>query len=159
MALTKFEAKLISKGWTETFRSIKFQIKIKKKKTNGERVRGARTEACSRGQNAVKIETKTQQHGSKTLWLRHTRTRSASERDTNNNTTDYSSNTIFLCLSLSNSFLLFRFVSLTPCWSSCDVIGQTHRFAYAFFFFPLHSTPSFGFVCAFLFFILNIYAY
>ena len=37
MALTKFVAKLISKGWIETFHSIKFQIKIYFKKKLTER--------------------------------------------------------------------------------------------------------------------------
>ena len=57
---------------------------------------------------AVKIETKTQQHASKTLSLQHHRTRSASERDANKSTAA----TQYFSVSLSDSFLLFSFISL-----------------------------------------------
>ena len=109
LALTKFEAKLISKGWTETFHSIKFQIKIKIKLTEIEcEALGLKHAAVE--VEAVKIETKTQQHASKTLSLQHHRTRSASERDTNKSTAA----TQYFSVSLSDSFLLFSFISLWP---------------------------------------------
>ena len=60
---------------------------------------------------AMKIETKTQQYTSKTLWFQHHCSRYAFERDTNSSTTDNNSNTIFLCLSLT-PFIQFCF-SLT----------------------------------------------